>query len=147
MKGKLSKTNDKWVVIASVNDELVEYPLHHKELANYNVIFNLFLHHPDVNFDVISEAYDVTKDGQQVLYKDFAILREPTDIEQASIIYSSSSPKDFIIGAEWMKRHSYTEYEIINALRHAEYKHNVSYAKLWTILKIFLENERSNNEP
>jgi hypothetical protein len=146
MKGKLSKSNEKWIIICSLNNELTEYELHPKELQNYDRMINIHIHHPHVNFEVVNEAYDVTKDGEQILYKDFAILLEPTDIKQAAVFYAASSIKDFKLGAEWMSKRCYTEDDIVKALKYAQDVNDTSYAKLWTIIKNSLNDERSNNE-
>lgn len=146
MKGKLTKTGDMWGIIYAKGDDLVETPLHHKELKSYDKLLQLLLYQITIEFEIVNEAYDVTKDAQQILYKDFAVLKEPTNVDEAAIVYSKSSKEDFKLGADWIGNKNYSEDEIVSALRHAEGVTNTSYAKLWTILKTYMDGKKSSNE-
>ena len=146
MKGKLNNNNGKWTVISSNNNELIEYPLHPKELNNYDKIVNILIHYPYRDFEVVNEAYDVTKDGQQILYKDFAILEEPTDINQAAVMYASSSIEDFKLGVKWMLKTTYTENKIIDAINNTQSDIKTSPEEFLNNLKKFIDDKKRKNE-
>lgn len=144
MKGKLRKNKDDWYISYYKNKELKNLPLHYSDVKNNNKIVQLLLNQSIIEFEILNEAYDV--EDEEILYKDFGKIKDYTILEYAAANLSQLSVDDFIAGAKWMANKSYTEDDISAAFQVAQEQNQKSYAKLWTQLKNYINDEKNRND-